>query len=524
MKTDTKIGFIITYFYNSPQSLEILKSNIKILGSENYYLVLASHSPVDLEIQQLCDFYFFQSKNVVDTRKYSHGVAESNLMEIALKHLKDQNINWTYKATYDIDIVDVNEFLKWRVDGYNFVSCNWGNNIICTNSFYSSVNFLLDNITFPRTIEQMFSVNTVLENCWEKDIREKNLISQTFAFPNKQEFYGVNKIDILYYDYSKVDFWFQPEEFKFFIKSNLTRKVHLRIFDYYTDLCIYLNRDFDLIDGIIFWVVPPFAINALKCKNGFYLEVYLEDEIIVKNFAVSDFDIKHPLSKKFKKIKNTEVKFNEFCDFDNLGIYPSLSDKIDEIKNFVDIGANYGMSSNSFIERGIKTYLVEADPNNVEIIKLLWSNNSKIQVVNKAITKEDGKVDFWVSPGIGSVVSSLYELDVNNNNLDRTKIELDSISPNTLFEKYIQEEFVDLMKVDIEGAEYDFFESISDSNLKRVKRLVVEYHKNENHKAMQIVQKLARNNFKFKLQKWSGGCGDYIIENKMGVIYAEQLL
>lgn len=524
MKTDTRIGFIITYFYNSPQSLEILKKNIKILGAENYYLILASHSPVDLEIQQLCDFYFFQSKNVVDTRKYSHGVAESNLMEIALKHLIDQNINWTYKATYDIEINDVNEFLRWRVDGYNFVSCNWGSNIICTNSFFSKVDFLLDNITFPRTINQMFSNNSVLENCWENDIRSKNLVSQTYAFANKQEFYGTNKIDILYYDYTKIDFWFQPEESKFFIKSSLTQRVHLRIFDYYTDLCIYLNRDFELIDGIIFWVTPPFANNMFKAKNGFYLEVYLENETIVKNFAVNDFDLKHTLSKRFKKIKNTEVKFNEFSDFDNLGIYPSLFGKIDEIKSFVDIGANCGLASISFIERGIKTYLVEADPNNIETIKLLWSNNSKIQVVDKAITKEDGKVDFWISPGIGSVASSLFEVDTDNNNLDRTKIEVDSISPNTLFENFIQEDLIDLMKVDIEGAEYDFFESISDSNLKRVKRLVVEYHQNENYKAMQIVQKLVRNNFKFKLQKWSSVCGDYIIENKMGVIYAEQIL
>jgi hypothetical protein len=35
---------------------------------------------------------------------------------------------------------------------------------------------------------------------------------------------------------------------------------------------------------------------------------------------------------------------------------------------------------------------------------------------------------------------------------------------------------------------------------------------------------LTKNNFKFKLSKWSPSCGDYVIENKMGVIYAEQIL
>ena len=42
------------------------------------------------DIQEMCDFYFYQQKNIVDNRKYSHGVAESNLMEISLNHLKVQ--------------------------------------------------------------------------------------------------------------------------------------------------------------------------------------------------------------------------------------------------------------------------------------------------------------------------------------------------------------------------------------------------------------------------------------------------
>ena len=151
--TDTKIGFIITYFHNSKEGLEILKENLRIISRENYYLILASHSPLDIELQSMCDWYFYQSKNIIDDRRYSHGVAESNLIEISLNHLKEQNINWTYKVTYDIEINDINEFLKWRVDGCEFISCNWGSNVMCTNSFYSNVNFLLENITFYKTMK-----------------------------------------------------------------------------------------------------------------------------------------------------------------------------------------------------------------------------------------------------------------------------------------------------------------------------------------------------------------------------------
>ena len=185
MKKDTKIGFIITYFHTSEESLNLLKKNIETLSKEDYYLVISSHSPISSDLQELCDFYIYQSKNVVDNRKYSHGVAESNLIELSIKHLKDQNIEWTYKVTYDVEINDVNRFLDWRVDGYQFVSCNWGDNIICTNSFYSKIDFLLENINFYRTIDEMFALNTVLENCWEYSFRHIKLfyvISKTAQF------------------------------------------------------------------------------------------------------------------------------------------------------------------------------------------------------------------------------------------------------------------------------------------------------------------------------------------------------
>lgn len=524
MKKDTKIGFIMTYFHNSNEGLELLKENLRILSRENYYLILASHSPLDVELQKMSDYYFFQSKNIVDDRKYSHGVAESNLIEISLNHLRDQSIDWTYKVSYDIEINDVNEFNNWKVENVNFVSCIWGQNIVCTNSFFSNVSFLLDNIRFYQTIEEMFSVNNVLENCWEHDIRSKNLVNQIYAFPDKQTFYGVNKIDKLFYDYGQVEFWYEPEETKFYIKSNLDKQVHLRIFDYYTDLCLYINQDFNLVNGVTFWIVPPFAHHVKNSKNGYYLEVYFEDRTVVKNILIKDFDYKHILSKKFKLIKNIENKFHEFSDFDDLSMYDVFNLDINQVRNFVDVGSCYGMAAVSFIERGIKTYLIEADSDNVKIINSMWDSSSKIKVIDKAITASDGTVDFWITPGQGSVVSSLYEIDANGNSIERTKITVQSITPNTLIEKYVDENFVDLMKVDIEGAEYDFFETITDENIKKIKRFIIEFHNNDGKRVMNIITKLTKNNFKFKLSKWTEDCGDYIVENKMGIIYAERII
>ena len=173
-----KIGFVITYFQHSEDGYNILLDNIKKLSKENFYLVLASHSPVDRDIQEMCDYYVYQQKNVVDDRKYSHGVAESNLIEFAFNHLKEQGIEWTYKICYDILITDISRFNDWVNDfKYPFVSCNWGHNVICTHSFFANLDFVLNNIDFYQNVESMFVINNVLENCWEKNLRDKDLLS-----------------------------------------------------------------------------------------------------------------------------------------------------------------------------------------------------------------------------------------------------------------------------------------------------------------------------------------------------------
>lgn len=505
--TDTKIGFIITYFHSSEEGLQLLIQNLKTLSKENYYLILASHSPLDKSLQEMCDFYFYQQKNIVDDRKYSHGVAESNLMEICLKHLKDVDINWTYKATYDIEIKDINQFKKWKKEGYKFVSCNWGNNIICTNSFFSNIDFLLENITFYKTIDEMFYVNNVLENCWEFNFRKNNVLDNIYSFGDKYEFYGPNKIDICFYDYNKIEFWYSENENVFYIKTSEDLDFNLEIYDYYTDLCLF-KRDLSLSNDIINWVVPPFSDKLKLSKNGFYCEIKIDNKIIRKNILIKDFEYKHKLNKKLISYKNEKLDFlyGYLNDFEE--IYNKLN--LTEIRNFVDLGANYGIASIFFIERDVKTYLIDADTRMVKILESNFGKNSNNKIIDKAIYKIDGEIEFYEDSDC-SMISSINSSDQNN----KIKKIVSCITPNNLIENYIDEDFIDLIKIDIEGAEYELFETITDVNLSKISNLLIEYHDNENYRVLEIIKRLTMNNYKFKFI--SEG---YPIESRGGLIYA----
>jgi FkbM family methyltransferase len=523
MKKDTKIGFILTYFHNSNEGYEIFKKNVEILGRQNYYFVIASHSPLPQEIQEKCDFYFYQQKNVVDDRRYSHGVAENNLIEIALKHLKSQKIDWLYKVSYDIEINDVNRFLYWRKDyKYKFVSCNWGNNILSTHSFFANIDFVLNNIDFYNTIEEMFEINNVLENCWEKNIRDKKLENELFSYQDKYTFYGDNKIDILFYDYNEIVFTYSYDENRFYVTNNLP-EISIKkfgIFDYYSDTLIDKQNDINIPPTHTFWFSPPFNHYLKNAINGFYIEVYLSDRTIRRNILIKDFDLKHPLSKKLNQYKYTEIKYNEFSEFHSLKIYENFDIDLKKIKTYIDVGANYGMSSIPFLTDNVKVYMIDPDSHNIKMLNDAFGKDNNVQIIGKAINSFDGFTDFYEQSG-ASVVSSIDIMNAIGYTEGRVKKKIECITPNTLIEKYVNEETIDLMKIDIEGSEYDFFQTITDENINKVSKFIIEYHMNKDYRVMSILKKLAKNDFRFKLDRWEvHNPTDYYVSHNMGIIYA----
>lgn len=524
---DTRNGFIVTYYKSNPDSERILKSFIEALSARDYYLVLASHSyDVPLEIQKMCDFYFYQELNVVDNRKYSHGVAENNLIEIALHHLLHKGIQWTYKTSYDVDIKDFRVFDKWQKDfEYSFVTCKWGNLPISTHSFFASVNFLIDYAPFYRTVEEMMRDGSYLEECWYSVLGKKGLMNEIFSFESKQDFYEVNSMDMQYYNYSGINFYFNREENKFYVENDFFDFFgDIKIFDYYSDLCLYHEENFNHPRGITMWIIPPFIESLPLSKNGFYLEMTNQKDgfVIRRNYDIKDFELKDPLHKAYKTFKHVkDQKYHEYSELNDFRIYEDFGIDLDLIRNFVDLGANFGLASVPFIKANKKVYMIDPDTRNVDILTKAFGRDSKVKIIPKAVSSVDGEVSFYMDE-VASVVSSL-EVGVQEHERSiKTKITVESISPDTMINKEVEEDYIDLIKIDIEGAEYEFFDSVSDSAIKKIKSMIIEFHFNHDYRVMSILKKLAKNDFDFSLHTWGSFTNPYVIENKMGIIYARQ--
>jgi FkbM family methyltransferase len=157
---------------------------------------------------------------------------------------------------------------------------------------------------------------------------------------------------------------------------------------------------------------------------------------------------------------------------------------------FVDVGANIGAVSlfvdsfNKDREDGnkIKVYAVEPEPNNLYLLNQNIQNNptENITIVSNAIWHEEAMVSISNRGGNSSIVD-----------LEEDSSEVLAITLETLFSTYSIEE-VDVMKIDIEGAEFDLIINTPAETLAKINRLVLEFDKSFDGRFGQMIEKLSK--------------------------------
>jgi FkbM family methyltransferase len=157
---------------------------------------------------------------------------------------------------------------------------------------------------------------------------------------------------------------------------------------------------------------------------------------------------------------------------------------------FIDVGANIGAVSlfvDSFNKdrednSKIKVYAVEPEPNNLYLLSQNIENNptENITIVNNAIWHEEKMVSISNRGGNSSLVDT-----------DEDKSEVLAITLETLFSTYNIKE-VDVMKIDIEGAEFDLIINTPAETLAKINRLVLEFDKSFDGRFGQMIEKLSK--------------------------------
>jgi FkbM family methyltransferase len=199
------------------------------------------------------------------------------------------------------------------------------------------------------------------------------------------------------------------------------------------------------------------------------------------------------------KILGTELKGGDSASF--IGQFNEIIKK--EIYNFysknenpyiIDCGANIGVSVIYFKVKYPTAEIVAFEPDpyvfsllSENIIKFKFSH---VNLINKGVWSKDGKVKF---SGKGDDAGEIVE--ANFQDQDYSEIDVVRLRP------FLQKK-VHLLKIDIEGVEFDVLQDISDL-LYNVERIFIEYHSkiNDEQKLHKILEILSNNGFRYYMEQ-----------------------
>ena len=284
------------------------------------------------------------------------------------------------------------------------------------------------------------------------------------------------KIDIF-------DLRFESEENKIFITYKDEKSLGLVFFsvkDRDSNTCIFGFDSWIDHFGAEIWCIPipkpyfDFAEN--RNFSGFKIEAYQNKSDLVP-FFTGEIELKKSIYKKriasFPSL-NYEPIFVNYSQFFVDWIYNGFFAG-SRVKRAIDIGANIGLFTEWVLDRfGSDTEVISVEPNSqaVEAFEFLHKDKPNVHLKKLAVSEKSGdELELGVNPE-NSLISSLDHLE----GLSLTEKVL-TISLNDLLADFGWEE-CDLLKIDVEGAEYDIFKSVTSDDLKKFKFILMEFHYN----------------------------------------------
>jgi len=158
---------------------------------------------------------------------------------------------------------------------------------------------------------------------------------------------------------------------------------------------------------------------------------------------------------------------------------------------FLDIGANIG-SVSLYVDNfnkvrdeynKIKVYSVEPEPNNLLLLKENIKNNptENITVINNAIWHEQKTVLITNKGGNSSIIDETND----------ESVEVLAITIQDFIDLYGIDE-IDVVKIDIEGAEFDLIINTPPETLAKIKYITLEFDKSFDGRFGIMVEKLSK--------------------------------
>lgn len=454
------------------------------------------------------------------------------------EELRNKNINDLFVDDHAFSEERIFNSLFWKYNYKNhlpitWISKNWQSN---KNISLNFTDYDLNNI-FDNDYDIMFEykdindINIKKENIilFHSKLCQKNINN---PFRNKGDCFeknkkiGIHGIDS--FDSSKeweyMEVRYEKKDNKIYFQNfgpNIKKaKVVIR------DNCsnLFMGKyDLTFKKDTIVWIKPFFAnLYDINFKE-FLVEFYNNNDKILYSVIVPVKDCYPPDNFKF----DNSTKDTTWINYYEMFYRKIYDDFIQEVNGgvAVDIGANRGIFTRYALKKGYnKCYSIEPSSDSFLDLCRTFGSDTNVLLFNNAISDSDGVEILYVPKDAASLSSFDIEKATNNNGndyyKDYAKIPVKTFSLGS-FISCNQISFIDLLKVDIEGAEYKVFESIDENILRdKIDKIILEFHFNDG-RIEKIIEKLKKCGFLINIREQSTkNKGDICLKN--GIIFASK--
>lgn len=269
------------------------------------------------------------------------------------------------------------------------------------------------------------------------------------------------------------------------------KNVLFSIKDIDSKVCIYSCKWDSIGEYSKLWVMPlPKTVYDFKNNkdfSGFLFQIFKEHKELIfeKKFIFRKIDKIKPIF-NFSDEDPIFLNYNEFF-IDK--IYDELN--INNLNLCIDVGANVGLFTKYLKINGCKNILC-FEPNISAFSKLKENLKDEVDLkfFNLAVSHNNTPLKLYINKDNSLVSSGCIKTDFS--------YEVNSITLNDIFN---QNEIsnVDLLKLDIEGMEFDLIENCDVSQFKKIKHFLIEYHdfyfENGTEKLEKLIDKLKNNGY-----------------------------
>lgn len=286
-----------------------------------------------------------------------------------------------------------------------------------------------------------------------------------------------------------------------------------------TEVPIYsFEAHFNQGTGI--WCIPipkaHYDFQGNPNFGGFLFDFYDFNQQDKKLYSQA-IRLKRTASQKSKfRVESFDPLFVNYEQFFTDKIYENFFSQIGKLETVIDVGANVGLFTQYCLQKGASNiYSVEINDKAIQTFNQIHGEKNNVKLITKGLSAESGEIEVYLDPE-NSLVSSVIQTHTTGLR-ESKKVQMMSLR-ELLESENIQH--IDLLKIDVEGAEYDIFKTIDTEILSKVDYILMEFHDNFGGILRdEILSKLESAGFNYTM--WQDDCiGEAYEYEERGTIFA----